>query len=153
MDKARDEKEYRGVTLDLIPPGFVPHARKSGLTAPWEPIYAKTTDTAFLLGLRAGPAHANSRGIVHGGLLTALADNAMGLSCGLRLDGNLRLLTVSLTVDFLASARLGQWIEVDTTFVKAGKRLCFAQAFVRADGEPCARTSATFSVVAPETAS
>ena len=135
-----------------IPDGFVPHLRRSGLTEPWEPIFAKTTDDAVRLGLRAGSAHANSRGIVHGGLLTALADNAMGLSCGRRLGGNLRLLTVSLSIDFLASAKFGQWVEVDTTFVKAGRRLCFAQAFVRADGEPCARANATFSVVQPEAA-
>ena len=127
-----------------VPPGFARHTRTSGLTAPWEPIYAKRTETAVLLGLRAGPAHANSRGIVHGALLTALADNAMGLSVAHQIDGTTRLLTVSLTVDFLASAKLGQWVEVDTTFVKPGKRLCFAQAFVTADGTPCARVSGTF---------
>ena len=139
------------MTDEAVPRGYQRHTRTSGLTAPWEPIYAKTTDDAVLLGLRAAPAHANSRGIVHGGLLTALADNAMGLSCGHRLGGQTRLLTVSLSIDFLASAKLGQWIEVDTTFVKTGRRLCFAQAFVRADGEPCARASATFSVVAAPT--
>lgn len=130
-----------------VPDGYQRHQRTSGLTAPWEPIYVKTTDMAVLLGLRAGAAHANSRGIVHGGLLTALADNAMGLSCGHKLDGGARLVTVSLTIDFLASAKLGQWVEVDTTYVKTGRRLCFAQAFVRADGEPCARASGVFSVV------
>ena len=127
-----------------IPDGFTLHLRKSGLTAPWEPIFVRMTDTAVQLGLRAGPAHANSRGIVHGVLLAALADNAMGLSIAHRIDGKTRLLTVSLTVDFLASAKLGQWIEVDTTFVKTGKRLCFAQSFVTAGGTPCARVSATF---------
>ena len=135
-----------------VPGGYTLHTRRSGLTAPWEPIYVKTTDDAVLLGLRAGPAHANSRGLVHGGLLTALADNAMGLSCGHRLGGGTRLLTVNLSIDFLASAKLGQWVEVDTNFVKTGKRLCFAQAFVRADGEPCARVNGTFSVVPAETA-
>lgn len=129
-----------------IPEGFTRHARRSGLTEPWEPIYAKVTPTAFILGLRAAEAHANSRGFVHGGLLTALADNAMGLSCAKALGGDTRLVTVSLAIDFLGTARLGQWIEIDTTFVKTGKRLCFAQAFVLADGTPCARANATFSV-------
>lgn len=136
-----------------IPAGYIPHMRRSGLTAPWEPIFAKTTEAAVLLGLRAGPAHANSRGIVHGGLMTALADNAMGLSCGHQIGGGVRLVTVSLSIDFLASAKLGQWIEIDTTFVKSGKRLCFAQAFVLADGTPCARANATFAVSPAETGS
>ena len=132
------------MTSPRLPEGFTPHLRKSGLTAPWEPIFVRTTETAVQLGLRAAAPHANSRGIVHGALLTALADNAMGLSVAHHIDGKTRLLTVSLSVDFLASAKLGQWVEVDTTFVKAGKRLCFAQAFVTADGTPCARVSGTF---------
>lgn len=55
--------------------------------------------------------------------MTALADNAMGLSYAHRVGRVTRLLTVSLSIDFLASAKLGQWIEVDTTFVKTGRRL------------------------------
>ena len=138
---------------DQVPSGYVRHSRRSGFTDPWEPIYAKVADNAVLLGLRAGPAHANSRGIVHGALITALADNAMGLSCALHLDGTGRLLTVSLSADFLASGKQGQWIEVDTTFVKTGRRLCFASGFVLADGAPCARVSASFAVAPTETAS
>ena len=64
------------------PEGFEPHFRKSGLTDPWEPIFSKVVPgEAVILGLRIGPAHVNSRGLAHGGLLAALADNAMGLSC------------------------------------------------------------------------
>ena len=45
-----------------IPEGFSPHFRKSGMTDPWEPLYSRNTGDAIFLGLRAGPAHANSRG-------------------------------------------------------------------------------------------
>jgi acyl-coenzyme A thioesterase PaaI-like protein len=133
------------------PEGFQPHSRKSPLTGPWEPIYNRTTQDRVVLGLRAGPAHTNSRGMVHGGLISALADNAMGLSCmqvlsergGPAASG---LLTVSLSVDFLGSAQVGQWLEFDTVFVKPGGTLCFTQAFVTADGRPCARADAVFRV-------
>jgi acyl-coenzyme A thioesterase PaaI-like protein len=66
----------------LVPEGFERHTRRSGLTEPWEPIYARRSTDGVSLAIRAGAAHANSRGFVHGGLITALADNAMGLSCG-----------------------------------------------------------------------
>jgi acyl-coenzyme A thioesterase PaaI-like protein len=139
-----------------VPGGFEPHDRKSPLTEPWEPLYSRKTDRAVILGLRAGPAHTNSRGFVHGGLIGALADNAMGLSCGRTLGhagGPIGgppsgLVTVNLNVDFLASALEGQWLEFDTVFVKPGRTLCFAQAFVTADGQPCARASAVFKVAA-----
>ncbi|MES2725017.1 MAG: PaaI family thioesterase [Pseudomonadota bacterium] len=129
------------------PTGFEPHYRKSPLTDPWEPLYSRKTDGAVVLGLEVSAAHTNSRGFVHGGLISALADNAMGLSCGHRLGDGARLVTVNLTLDFLASAQVGQWLEFDTIFVKPGGSLCFAQAFVTADGEPCARANAVFKVV------
>ncbi len=135
--------------MNAPPEGFAPHFRRSPLTDPWEPLYSKRTDAAVVIGLWAGPAHVNSRGLVHGGLIAALADNAMGLSCAVRIgsEGG-ALVTVSLTLDYLGSAEQGQWLSFETEYVKTGGTLCFAQAFVRADGAECARASATFRVVA-----
>jgi uncharacterized protein (TIGR00369 family) len=129
------------------PAGFAPHDRKSPLTDPWEPLFSRKADAAVILGLRAGAAHTNSRGFVHGGLIGALADNAMGLSCARRLNHTGGLVTVNLNVDFLGTALEGQWLEFDTVFVKPGRTLCFAQAFVTADGQPCARANGVFRVV------
>jgi uncharacterized protein (TIGR00369 family) len=131
-----------------VPEFFERHFRRSGLTDPWEPLYSRRTPDAVYLGLRAGPAHANSRGLVHGGLITALADNAMGLSCGqARGDAPGSLVTVNLAVDFIATARQGQWLEIRPTVVRAGKRLSFASALVLADGQVCARANATFQAM------
>ncbi|HEX3364535.1 PaaI family thioesterase [Phenylobacterium sp.] len=133
--------------LDIPPAGFARHDRKSPLTEPWEPLYSRRTGSAVVLGLHAGPAHTNSRGFVHGGLIGALADNAMGLSCAAALDQAGGLVTVNLNVDFLGMAQQGQWLEFRTEYVKPGRTLCFAQAFVTADGQPCARANAVFRVV------
>jgi len=130
-----------------LPAGFERHDRQSPLTEPWEPLYSRKTEGAVVIGLEATAAHTNSRGFVHGGLISALADNAMGLSCGRRLGDGASLVTVNLTLDFIGTARIGQWLEFDTMFVKPGATLCFAQAFVTADGEPCARANAVFRVV------
>src|SRR3982750_2126279 len=92
-----------------VPVSFWPHWRKSGLTDPWEPLYSRRTGEAVYIGLRAGPAHSNSRGFVHGGLISALADNAMGLSCARTTGHTGGLGTVSLRVDYLGWALEGQW--------------------------------------------
>ena len=130
-----------------IPPGFERHYRQSPVTDPWEPIYSRKTDAAVILGFVAEAAHTNSRGFVHGGLISALADNAMGLSCSHRLGGDASLVTVNLTLDFLGSAQIGQWLEFTTEFVKSGGTLSFAQAFVTADSQPCARANAVFKLL------
>lgn len=134
-------------TLLEVPAGFELHDRQSPLTEPWEPLYRRVSGDIVILGLRAGPAHTNSRGFVHGGLISALADNAMGLSCSRTLGGDTRLVTANLTVDFLGVANTGQWLEFDTVFLKPGGTLCFTQAFVTADGQPCARANAVFKTV------
>jgi uncharacterized protein (TIGR00369 family) len=126
-----------------VPEGFAPHWRKSGLTDPWEPLYSRRTEEAVYIGLRAGPAHSNSRGFVHGGLISALADNAMGLSCGLAL-GHVRLVTVNLTVDFITAAKQGEWLEVRPKVMRTGSTLCFAAAEIFSSDTLCARANAIF---------
>jgi uncharacterized protein (TIGR00369 family) len=133
----------------LPPEGFAPHFRKSPLTEPWEPLYSKRLPDRVVLGLEVRPCHCNSRGLLHGGLISALSDNAMGLSCMavLQTRGEAQIksmVTVSLHVDFLGQAKVGQWLAFDTHYVKAGKTLSFTNAFVTADGETIARAAATF---------
>lgn len=134
-----------------IAAGFKPHFRKSPMTDPWEPLYSRVDDGAVVIGVTAGDAHCNSRGLVHGGLISALADNAMGLSCvqAHRNAGNevAGAVTVTLHVDFLRPAKQGQWLEFTTTAIKTGRSMDMAQGKVTADGRDCAFVSATFSVV------
>jgi acyl-coenzyme A thioesterase PaaI-like protein len=145
--------ELPGTNLAGTPPeGFAPHFRKSPLTEPWEPIYSLRLPDRVVIGLYAREPHTNSRGMVHGGLIAALADNAMGLSCGQVLTGEGRkpdggLVTVSMATDFVGAAKLGQWVTFDTQYVKTGRTLCFAQAFVTADGEVIGRADARFRVL------
>ena len=130
-----------------IPAGFERHFRPSPLTEPWEPLYSKRTSNSVIIGLWIDRPHTNSRGLAHGGLMTTIADNAMGLSCGFKLDNASRLVTINLGIDFVGSARPGQWLQVDTYVIKVGGTICFAQCLVTADGTPCARGNGTYRVV------
>ena len=135
------------MTATDIPQGFEPQSRRSPLTDPWEPIYSKLTPDAIILGLRLATPHTNARGFVHGGLIAALADKAMGHSCGHKMGGAHSLVTVSMSIDFISSAQIGQWLTVETDVIKTGSTICFAQCFVKADDVVIARANATFRVV------
>ena len=128
------------------PDGFAPHPRRSPVTTPWEPIFARTTDAATILGVRLAEPHTNSRGLAHGGVLAALADNAMGLSVAMR-DPARSPVTVSLHLDYLGQAKLGQWLDFTTVFVRVGGTLAFADCHVHADGNVIAKASATFRLL------
>ena len=130
-----------------IPQGFEPHYRKSPLTDPWEPLYSKRTDRAVIIGLRLAKPHTNGRGLIHGGLIATLADNAMGHSCGQQLRGVSSLVTISLAVDFIGPAQVGQWLAVETDVIRTGRTICFAQSLIKADDTVIARANGTFRVV------
>ena len=53
-------------------------------------------------------------------------------------------LTVSLNVDYVANARLGQWLRIEPRVIKVGGTLGFADALITADQDINARASATF---------
>lgn len=140
MTISRDER---------VPAGYSPHFRKSPLTDPWEPLFSKIGDGSVAIALRVRPAHCNGKGFLHGGLISSLADNAMGLSVveQLKAQGIDRARggsTVSLAVDFLASAQIGQWVEFVPRVLRIGGSLGFADCLVLADALPIARGNATF---------
>ena len=130
-----------------IPDGFEPLSRKSPLTEPWEPLYAKKTDKAVIIGLRLARPHTNARGLIHGGLIAALADAAMGYSCAQATGWTTSFVTISLSVDFVGAAEIGQWLAVEGEAIKTGSTICFAQCLVKADDTVIARASGTFRVV------
>ena len=135
------------MTTTDIPKGFEPHFRKSPLTDPWEPLYSRKTDRAVVIALRLAKPHTNGRGLIHGGLIAALSDNAMGYSCAQAMGWTTSLVTISLAVDFIGTANVGQWLAVETEVIKTGSTICFAQSLIKADDAVIARASATFRVV------
>ena len=116
------------MTTPDIPEGFERRTRRSPLTDPWEPLYS-------------------NRGLIHGGLIAALADNAMGHSCAHVMGGVSSLVTISLAVDFVGAAEVGQWLAIESDVVKTGKTICFVQSLIKANDVVVARANATFRVV------
>jgi len=135
------------MTDQTVPPGFAPHPRKSPLTAPWEPLWSRRDGDRFIIGLHVAEPHTNARGLAHGGLIAALADNAMGLACAVALGGNTGLVTVNLSLDLLGAVRIGQWLEFDAVPVRTGGTLCFAEARIIAAGDLAAKASGIFRVL------
>src|SRR5262245_54576869 len=137
------------MTASDIPEGFEPLFRKSPLTEPWEPLYARRTDRAVIIGLRLAKPHTNGRGLIHGGLIAALSDNAMGYSCAQATgwDTGKSLVTINLAVDFVGTAKVGQWLSIESEVIKTGSTICFAQSLIKADDAVIARANGTFRVV------
>jgi len=133
-----------------IPDDFQPHFRKSPVTDPWEPLFSRVREDGVDLSFEVRSAHCNSRGLLHGGVLAALCDNAMGLSLAASLQHETpQIVTVTLSVDYTGSARLGDTVLIEPRVIRAGGSLGFCDALVCAGDLVIARANATFRVHKP----
>jgi uncharacterized protein (TIGR00369 family) len=130
-----------------VPDGFKRHFRQSPATDPWEPLWSKASEGDFSLALRVADPHCNARGLLHGGIISALADNAMGLSCVIASDNAFSLVTVSMSVDFLGMVPIGTWLEFIAKPTKIGRTMCFASVEATADRKLIARATGVFHIV------
>lgn len=130
-----------------VPEGFGPLFRTSPLLDALGPFYGKGTGADLVIGLRAAEKHTNSRGTVHGGVLATIGDIALGYTMAFSSDPPRRATTASLTIDYIGSAKTGDWIEARVDNYKIGKTLAFANAYLTANDTQVARVSAVFSVL------
>ncbi|WP_371193091.1 PaaI family thioesterase [Glaciecola sp. SC05] len=133
--------------MNEIPEGYKPLFRSSPFLDLIGPIYNKKLGTDLIVGMRIEAKHCNKRGTVHGGMLSTLADIALGYSTAFSQGEPVPLATASLTIDFSGAAHIGDWVEIKTDVQKLGQSLAFANCYFDVNDTRIARASAVFSVV------
>src|SRR5437764_1260403 len=141
------EADEQALSWMSFMPSTLHRSRRWPITAAWEAIYSRESPGGIVSGVWLAAPHTKARGFVHGGWIAALTDKAMGHSCGYKMRGTHSLVTVSMSIDFISSAQIGQWLTVETDVIKTGSTICFAQSLVKADDAVIARANATFRVV------
>lgn len=94
-----------------IPPGFRELTEATGFAAANGPWFEKIEEGRSIRGFLPGAEHANSLGIVHGGMLAAFLDSAMGTAVFHALER--RAVTLRLTLDYLGPGRVGHWLQAE----------------------------------------
>ncbi len=98
------------------------------------------------LGFRVAPRHINLFGLCHGGAVATFADYQIAPLRRAGLVTGPFAPTLSLNVDYLGPARLGEWVELEATLARATGRYLFTQALItNADG-PVARATAIYAM-------
>ncbi len=129
------------------PHGFEPYPDQGPFLEEVGPVCVHDGDE-LRLGLRAEDRHANHRGTVQGGLLSTLADFALGRAIETDAEDGKDRATVSLTVDFLKPAKPGDWIEARTKVDRVGGTLSFADCSLMVDDREIVRARAVWVVAA-----
>ena len=133
-----------------VPEGFRPHVYggASYFQTLGDLYVRERPDGLLVLGLRLLPQHCNRLGIPHGGMLATLADGALGINLHRARRHSPTMVTVNLSLDYLAAARVGEWLEAHVTPRRLGKQLAFGDCVLRVGEREVLRATGIFSAVA-----
>ena len=128
------------------PPGFVPLERTSAYRELIGPFYLRRDAQGVACGIAIEEKHENLAGAAHGGLIATLVDIALATGIALSRDPPLKLVTVSLSIDYAGIARPGDWIEARVDVQRVGRTIGFSSCYVWNGEERIARASGTFAI-------
>ena len=129
----------------MIPAGFTQIDVAAPFVTAFGPIYAKRQGERVSFGFRAEAQHLNPKGFGHGGALATFADMQLVAHMFTGTLARLRAPTISLSLDYLAPVRLGDWVEGDVDLIKRTGRLAFSETILTVTGEPVARSRGLFA--------
>ena len=102
-----------------------------------------------VLSLTLEEKHMNPNGVVHGGVLTTLLDEATGHAIvtirGLEVMAEAPHVTLDMSVSFLSGARLGDELVCEGRVLRLGRSVAFAEGEVRRRGSDDLVAKGTFT--------
>lgn len=104
------------------------------------------------LELVVEPKHLNRLNVPHGGVLATLVDTAAGIAVALAQgpDKVLPAVTLSLTMQYLGQAKVGDVLTATARRTAGGRTIAFGTAEIKTqDGRVIARGDGTFRYVTP----
>ncbi|MCH7953506.1 MAG: PaaI family thioesterase [Chloroflexi bacterium] len=107
-----------------------------------------------VMSLMLEEKHMNPNGVVHGGVITTLMDEATGHAIvtirGLEAMAETPHATVDMSVSFLSGARVGDELVCEARTLRVGRAVAFAEAEVRRRGSDdlVAKGAFTYAILA-----
>jgi acyl-coenzyme A thioesterase PaaI-like protein len=129
----------------IIPEGFF-DPENQGFTGNIGPIYRCDCDGHIDSGFRVEKRHCNPEATCHGGWLSTFADVALVRQGSLAASP---LVTISLTVDFIGAAHLGEWVQSRCEVASKTGGMVFLQGSATANGRPALRMNGIFKIIRP----
>jgi uncharacterized protein (TIGR00369 family) len=128
-----------------LPEGFIDPGN-GGFTGNIGPIFQRKTVDQVHSGFFVEQRHCNPQATCHGGWLSTFADVALVRQGSLVASP---LVTISLTVDFIDPAHLGEWVESRCEVASRTKSMVFVQGTATANGRPALRMNGIFRILTP----
>ena len=106
----------------------------------WRVLDARPEQGWVRIGFDGNAKFCNPAGFIQGGILTAMLDDTMGPAVFVMTEGRLYTATITMTVNFLAPAKVGP-IVGEATVTQIGKTIAFMEGRLTAEGGDVLATS------------
>ncbi|WP_417669606.1 PaaI family thioesterase [Roseibium sp.] len=116
-----------------------------GLMEAIGPLYSRRSEDGWRYRLQTGAHHANAVGLVHGGTLTALADQVMSLAAWQAADRQ-PVVTIQMDTTFLSAAKPGDFLEAEARVVTRKGLMIFLEATITVEDELVLKASCVMKV-------
>jgi uncharacterized protein (TIGR00369 family) len=125
------------------PSGFAEMERKGEFWRMSGPFFGRLHDNGADQAFFADDRHCNAQGFVHGGMLSAFLDGLLSQAVRLATDDP-TVVTIHLSVDFLAMARKGEWVIGESLVTRQTRDVIFAEGRMYSGGRDVVRGSGLF---------
>jgi uncharacterized protein (TIGR00369 family) len=111
------------------------------------PYYERKGEGCIIVATRISRCHINHIKAAHGGVLGTLADVALSYQVHCAEQPALPMATITLNTNYLAAARLDDWVEAYTAIDRIGKRTAYCSGRIVCGDEVLMTMSAVFAIL------
>ena len=112
------------MTSSSIPEGYRLYKAPELFPEKIGPLYFKKEDNQFQFGFLVDKSHTNFNGKLHGGMMMTFVDEMMGHKVYNSI-GRRPCATISLNFDFIAAAKEGDWVTLQSKITRQGLSVVF----------------------------
>jgi uncharacterized protein (TIGR00369 family) len=130
-----------------LPPGF----QELPATGPFShivgPFHTRVAGTNYITAMHVDERHCNRAMLMHGAMMSMLFDTAFYYAARQQYEASIGIVTGHLALDFVGTAKPGDWVEAHVEIVRTGKNICYLTGFAWNDSQRIGSASAQFLTV------
>ena len=101
----------------------------------------------YITAMHVEERHCNRAMLMHGAMMSMLFDTAFYYAARQQYEASIGIVTGHLALDFVGTAKPGDWVEAHVEIVRTGRNICYLTGFAWNNGERIGSASAQFLTV------
>ncbi len=106
------------------------------------PFHSRIDGADYITAMHVEERHCNRAMLMHGAMMSMLFDTAFYYAARQQYEASIGIVTGHLALDFVGTAKPGDWVEAHVEIVRTGRNICYLTGFAWNNGERIGSASA-----------